>query len=405
MATFVSRPVSNIAVAFAAHSHPDGANHHPSLLLTPPHSISPTLPPHKHRPGHAPSPARLPSHGDSDIDLQDAVEHAAAQDQPTALSRAALSGLEATAAITPTMLAQHHLPEILLSNGPIAIRHVLNHLAQSVPGFSRIPPAKARRLVVAALESRGGGGIHGEVEFDKVGWGRWDARMKGQPPRDGRPVRAVPIGVHGSMNSGMSPPASISESYPVPSIGELQTLQYKRDIYSGSWAGDSGFGFRDEEMSGMNMAEHEADKMSLDGSESDSDSPSDMSGMEDNAPGLEDDLDDVTDHEDWSAIGPDALRQASQASQSYGRRYAHRDYNYLSRTSAVRLKPQYRSVSAQSLPLSRAATQTPAFNTSSFVARTDTGPFHASSTGVRGAINQDIQERDAIEALLKMGSM
>jgi len=420
MATSASRPISNIAVAFAAQAAAsdvpplrdagivttpdDSKQHNPHMLLTPPNSISPTLPPHNHRPGIPATRSPHPPQFDSDIDLQDAVEHAKAQDQPTALSRAALSGLEAAGAITPSMLAKHHLPEILLLHGPMAIRHVLNHLAQSVPGFSRIPPAKARRLVVAALESRAGGGVKGEVEFEKVGWGRWDAREKGQPPRDGRPVHSVPIGSHGVLNSGMSPPASIPESYAVSSVGGLQipqTGRYKRDIYSGSWAGESLLSFR-EDVEMADMAEHEADKMSLDGSDS-----SEMADI----PGLEDDLDDVTDHEDWSAIGPDALRQSNQ---SYGRRYAHRDYNFLSRTSGVRAKPhQARSFSAQSMPLSRAGSKTPAFlhnnpPSSSLASRSHAGNtfnHHASSTGVSGVIGQDSQERDAIEALLRMGSM
>ena len=75
------------------------------------------------------------------------------------LSRGALSGLDASNAITPAMLAKHHLPGIMLGNGPRPIRYVMGELTQSVPGFSRIPPAKARRLVVAALESRDGGGV------------------------------------------------------------------------------------------------------------------------------------------------------------------------------------------------------------------------------------------------------
>jgi hypothetical protein len=420
MASVAPKPISNIAVAFATQAAPgdnprerdtgfgdgpDNTKHRPDMLLTPPNSLSPTLSPHKHRPGvpatRTPQP---PSQFDSDIDLQDAVEHAAAQDQPTALSRAALSGLEAAGAITPTMLAKHHLPEILLLHGPMAIRHVLNHLAQSVPGFSRIPPAKARRLVVAALESRGGGGMNGEVEFEKVGWGRWDARGKGQPSRDGRPSNSVPIGRHG-LSSGMSPPASIPESYAVSSVGGLQIPhagRYKRDIYSGSWAGESILSSRDEDMVDMNMAEHEADKMSLDGS--DPDSASDTSDMAEDMPGLEEDLDDVTDHEDWSAIGPDALRQGNH---SYRRRYAHRDYNYLSRTSGARAKPQHRSVSAQSVPCIRAGNRTPAFNnpSSSLASRVHTGGLLASSNGVSGVIGQDSQEREAIEALLRMGSM
>ena len=66
------------------------------------------------------------------------------------------------------MLAKYHLPDIMLSHGPLAIRHIMGYLTTSVPGFAGIPPAKARRLVVGALEGRGGegGGVDGDVEFE-----------------------------------------------------------------------------------------------------------------------------------------------------------------------------------------------------------------------------------------------
>lgn len=395
------------------------------MLLTPPNSISPTLPPHKPHSehlstSHNPPPVQV----DSDIDLQDAVEHAAAQDQPTALSRAALSGLEAAGAITPTMLAKHHLPDILLAHGPMAIRHVLNHLAQSVPGFSRIPPAKARRLVVSALESRGGGGSSGEVEFEKVGWGRWDARMKGQPPREGRSLYqgSIASAEHGTGHSGISPPASVPDSYAMSSAGGLQIPRggrNKRDLYSGSWAGDSMLSSRDEEMEDMNMAEHEADKMSLDGSEPGSGSES--SEMAEDIPGLEDDLDDVTDQEDWAAIGPDALRQGNDV---FARKHTYRNYNYMSRASAARVKSAGGSSLAKSMPhrsrlsslqlqkhhhVSRAGkSATPAFHSSSLasVSRMGAGDMAASSSlDIYGVMDQGSQEREAVEALLRMGSM
>ncbi|RPB28345.1 hypothetical protein L211DRAFT_751284, partial [Terfezia boudieri ATCC MYA-4762] len=76
-------------------------------------------------------------------------------------------------AITPSLLAKHYLPGILLQHGPLAIRHLTAYLIASIPGFSNIPPAKQRRLVVGALEA---GGVNGDVIFEKVGWGRWDAR-------------------------------------------------------------------------------------------------------------------------------------------------------------------------------------------------------------------------------------
>jgi hypothetical protein len=376
MATVANvRPVSNIAVAFAAQSaschipiHRESAagaapSDHRSLLLTPPNSISPTLPARKHHPGLR--VAEL----DSDIDLQDAVEHAAAQDlmPSSGLSREALAGLEAAGEITPTMLAKYHLPKIFMGHGSMPVRDIMAHLAQSVPGYSSIPPAKARRLVVAALEHRSGGGLHGEVVFEKVGWGRW--HVKGQTSLPGQ---GVPIGPHGAP-SGLTPPASVD------SAGGLTIPRSRNlgDVYSGSWAAGSMESSRDEDM---------ADGMSLDGSES-SDSDSDPEDMD-----ME--LDDQTDEEDWSAVGPDALRNSALR-----RPREERDYNLLSRMSGAR----FRTASSQSVPLSRAGrVATPAFNRPS-ASRGYTGPVHTAyaSFGVLG----NKSEREAVEALVAMGSM
>ncbi|KAF2802958.1 uncharacterized protein BDZ99DRAFT_427957 [Mytilinidion resinicola] len=437
MAARADRPISNIAVAFAGHTAsvdipkardggllhaPDLSQQHPTMLLTPPNSISPTLPPHKALSEHPHGSTRAPANqADSDVDLLDAVEHAAAQGHPTALSRAALSGLEAAGAITPVMLARHHLPDILLAHGPMAIRHVLNHLAQSVPGFSRIPPAKARRLVVGALESRGGGGTKGEVEFEKVGWGRWDARLKGHPPREGRTSQqgSVPIAAHSLVRTGVSPPASVPESYTLSSAGGLQIPQGRRNtrnIYSGSWAGESVLSSRDEEMEDMSMAEHEADKMSLDGSDHDSESES--SEMAEDIPGLEDDLDDVTDQEDWAAIGPDALRQGIDC---FGRRDAPRSVSAVVRSAPTRLKhigstsgsksatqrSRFSSLQLQKHHQhSRPGRQaTPDLRFSSLLSGTRVGKGVSSATVPSDSYDQNTQEREAIEALLRMGSM
>jgi hypothetical protein len=338
--------------------------------------MSPSLPAHKHRPGMA-GAGRPTLHEsvDMDIDLQDAVEHAAAQDQPAAaLSREALAGLDASRQITAIMLAKHYLPGIILGHGAMPIREMMAHLTQSVPGFSRLAPSKARRLIVAALEHRAGGGLNGEVKFEKVGWGRWS--VAGQSSSS---TRGVPIGTHSASHSGPTPPASVD------SAGGLQipkNMRGQHDLYSGSWAAASTASSQDEEM---------ADRMSLDGSES---SGSDTSEMD-----LENDLDDDTDEEDWAAIGPETLRNQLRPQPS---RTKYRDYNLLSRTSGAK----FRSISAQSVPLSRVAKSppTPAFNTSSFSAsRGNTGTFPA-STGVLGT-GAPTAERDAIEALLAMGSM
>jgi hypothetical protein len=151
-------------------------------LLTPPNSISPTMPAHG---AHHPVTSAPLLNIEEEMSLEDgeAAQSSTPPHEPVPgglpLSKGALSGLDASAAITPAMLAKDYLPSIMLGNGPVAIRIVIGELNHSVPGFSRIPPAKARRLVVAALESRAGGGPEGNIAFCKTGWGRWDAHVKG----------------------------------------------------------------------------------------------------------------------------------------------------------------------------------------------------------------------------------
>ncbi|KIW01219.1 uncharacterized protein PV09_07263 [Verruconis gallopava] len=421
MASMSNKPISNIAVAFATQSasvdipKPRDAGHHGSsnalqtssnhhgMLPTPPNSISPTLPPHKVRSPshHAPNQQQV----DSDLDLQDAVDHERSTlGHPQALSSAALSGLDSAGAITPTMLARDHLPDFLLANGPMAIRHVLGHLTQTVPGFARIPPAKARRIVVAALESRGGGGVDGDVLFEKVGWGRWDARVRGQPPREGQ----VPSSGMDSQLA-VSPPSSVVGSYAASNAGGLQipapqNRVDRRDIYSGtSWTGDSIISSRDEEMDDMNMAEHEADKMSLDGREDDTASshaaPEDMP--------ISDNPDDVTDEEDWASIGPQALRRGSTA-----RSGARIDYNYLStsrmRPSIMKAAPNQRR-SSSFAHTSRGGISYPGGivppKYSSSASRIASSGFKHNTTFNKEDVQTvNAQEQDAIAALLAMGS-
>ncbi len=178
------------------------------MLPSPPNSISPNLPPHRRRDSQSiPGPTSpnvklefgLDDHDGEPLDGQDQTHQGLSTE---ALD--SLGDLDSAGAITAGMLAKHHLPEILLSHGPLAIRHIMGYLTTSVPGFSRIASAKARRLVVAALEGRGsgteGGGVDGDVIFDKVGWGRWDARLRGQPPRE-------------RSTGNLTPPGSLPSSY------------------------------------------------------------------------------------------------------------------------------------------------------------------------------------------------
>ncbi|KAL4927964.1 uncharacterized protein BDV17DRAFT_103631 [Aspergillus undulatus] len=301
---------SSIAMAFAGKTasvdipkprfgHPSGTlaprAGRPAMLPTPPNSISPNLPPHGFKArdaGHALSPPLGSSHVDSDIDLADAADHANS-DQRDATAHS----LETAGAITPGMLAKHHLPEIMLQHGPLAIRHVMGYLTTSVPGFSGIPPAKARRLVVAALEGRGGDdkGSGSDIIYEKVGWGRWDARRRGEPSRD-------------SHQHEMSPPSSLSDAFQrgmqIPRRDSLHP-------YGSSVTGESAvFSFTETGFGGReDMLEHEADKMSLDGMDRDycSSSPAPDDEIQDG----DWDEEDVTDEEDWAQIGAAELRARS----------------------------------------------------------------------------------------------
>lgn len=316
----------------------------PAMLPTPPNSISPNfrpaLPPTFQRATLSPgsSLSAVPQlDSEIEIDGQD-VEHAdshLAQD------------LDSTGAITPAMLAKYHLPEILLQQGPLAIRHVMGHLTTSVPGFSRIPPAKARRLVVAALEGRGNGGT-GDVVFEKIGWGRWDARRRGEPVRD---------------LASTSPPSSAAGYFQrgVQIQGQSNWQAANRHPYRMSFAESTAFSYTDDYgvHGDLDMLEHEADKMSLDGEEYCSSSE----GALDELPETEWNEDDVTDEEDWAQIGADALRARSM----------NTDNSFMNTAmNTGRAKPQPSGIFPATCPVPRTI---------------------------------DNQERAAVEALLQLGSM
>lgn len=84
--------------------------------------------------------------------------------------------LAAAAAVTPEKLSR-----LLLSQGPLAIRHITSHLALTIPGFADLSLSKQRRLIIAALDA---GDQTNGVAFEKVGWGRWAAKKNG----DARPA-------------------------------------------------------------------------------------------------------------------------------------------------------------------------------------------------------------------------
>ena len=280
-------------------------------MPTPPNSISPTIPPQGFKSGITAGPPTPPAagHEGSDIDLQDAVDHANSQGATGAtLYRDGDS--DAVGNITPTMLAQHHLPGILLEHAPLAIRYIMSYLCQQVPGFSGIPPARARRLIVAALEGRGEDGEQGslnkDIVFEKVGWGRWDARRVGQPQRESRMTNVMSVDKPES-------PALIGLQIP----GQRAGSKRRRDTVGTSMGAESVFSHPsdhgyDTPMDDVSTFDHEADRMSLDKSRSHRSS--------DFADPFRDDPfileGDSTDLEDWEAIGPEALRQGSYTSST-----------------------------------------------------------------------------------------
>lgn len=353
-----------------------------AALPTPPNSISPNLPAHGLK-GHyeaAPlTPPALPVVG-SDIDLQDAVEHAKAQDQPQhglATIRGTLADIDAAGNITPGLLAKHHLPSILLEHGPLAIRHIMGFLTTSVPGFSGIPPAKARRLVVAALEGRAGNGeqgnFGGDVIFEKVGWGRWDARRRGQPPRSRR------------MGHQSSPPAQGGVHIPENSARPSRT----REMGTSMGGRDDSEMEYDTPPEDISMLEHEADRMSLDEEESCSTSePPDDSQM------LDAGFDDVTDEEDWASIGAAALRAGSFPKSGARVQPGGVFPRYLDPKSRGRGGGPPSSMLAKSLPVPR---QTEVYK------QKERQPGNG-QTGC-SADGDDAEQRAAVEALLKLASV
>ena len=380
-------------------------------LPTPPNSISPNLPPQAYKKRDIADPPTPPAHAlDSDIDLQDAVDHAKAQDLPqrglAVTPEDGTSGiLETTGAITPSLLAKHHLPDILLNHGPLAIRHVMGFLTTSLPGFSGIPPAKARRLVVGALEGRGSGGesggLHGDVEFEKVGWGRWDARLRGQPPKPDRSVRrSSPTATRNQHHSLRSPSPYPSSGIRIPrranhSRNRLPNTTSRTPLTHESLRSlDSDTNMLDPET--------EADKMSLDdGSGSSSEAP-------DDGPMADDDLGDVTEEEDWASIGAAALRAGSFPSGGGGKIYTASSHASRYRKSGGRgpvrralatSMPTQTGIRPLGIQQQQQVQRIQQWQGMSNDCTNENGEFTMDSIG------NDSQERDAIQALLSLSSV
>lgn len=295
---------SSAPVASVTHQvQPNNDRNRSYGMVTPSSSISPTL-----QPVYSPGSAARQTSGDHLGVTTPESDHSLAPSHPVAVSysppqgyypasSSLLAAQNAGSPITPSLLAKHYLPDILLQHGPLAIRHLTAYLIASIPGFSNIPPAKQRRLVVGALEGRGGssgtgessgalaaGGVNGDVIFEKVGWGRWDARKKGDPPRENVP-RGPNQGIPGI---NLMPPAMDG----TPMSPDVRNWNVEQGIFMHS---------EDERsrrsISPLSSPAEEADKMSMD---------EDVSMRSSSS---EDDDADVTDEEDWAKMGAEMLRR------------------------------------------------------------------------------------------------
>ncbi|KAK7736810.1 DNA-binding proteins Bright/BRCAA1/RBP1 and proteins containing BRIGHT domain [Diaporthe eres] len=340
--------------AVAAQSVPVTRSH-PLPLPTPPNSISPGLRPHGLRAQFL--KAKLESDV-PDLDLHAGQGDNSAQFDTGAHGVPGSAQHDPVGAITPALLAKHHLPDILLNHGPLAIRHITGYLTTSVPGFAGIPPAKARRLVVGALEGRGsgreGGGLDGDVVFEKVGWGRWDARRRGQARRDSQ-----------AMQDASSPFMSSPSLSGIPIAGGAAWSNERTRLAASSPEESLAFSHDDR---GFYTHDNDADNMSMDGpaSASCSEAPDDD---DDDVVMNDDDPDDVTDEEDWAAIGAAGLR-----AQSYSRSAQAQPGTFPSRFHTT----------------SSGMARAPQLNNIDFAAL---------------AATSDAQEREAIEALIRLGSV
>ncbi|SCV05354.1 LANO_0H05644g1_1 [Lachancea nothofagi CBS 11611] len=78
----------------------------------------------------------------------------------------------------PQHVSPEKVSQLLLSEGPLAIRFITKALCKQMAGFEDLSASKQRRLIMGALET---GDRNNCVVFAKIGWGQWSAKKVDSP--------------------------------------------------------------------------------------------------------------------------------------------------------------------------------------------------------------------------------
>lgn len=222
--------------------------------------------------------------------------------------------LAAAAAVTPEKIGR-----LLQAQGPLAIRHITAHLAQTIPGFGDLSLSKQRRLIIAVLDN---GDTKKGITFDKVGWGRWAVR-EAAPGSLGRAdpstTNAEPVKSESSPGPWSTRSASLSnrEGSRETLLARLLADSDRRTSISNQLpnhrlplsprlmaaaSNEQAIEEDDIELAGEDLYKQGNDEAVFSDDEDDDDS--------DRAVERHD-----TDEEDWQRIGPAGLRMASPREQ------------------------------------------------------------------------------------------
>lgn len=235
------------------------------------------------------------------------------------------------------IISRSLVAEILLSQGPLAIRHLTAQLCLSSSVFAEMSLGKQRRVIVHILESPPASSDEEEFMFEKVGWGRWAASRHGLENNNESKAMArllqygMPsscIGKVASSSSSSLPRIPISPGLlPVDDIDNGRFYAMESSLRNNSISNTQG-GIRIQNenprrrgssvVTTTNFSSFEGDLIfssSFDDQDNDIDILRRGNKMED--VDMEDDVDlDIdykndTDEEDWRSVGAESLRKGN----------------------------------------------------------------------------------------------